>query len=414
MYIPFFNTKKIIICGWLLASACCLCAQLPGDSITLNFRVGRALVDSGYMENRRALHHMEELFADTAFTSRIDSIRIHSYASPDGRLTFNKQLAHRRSAALKGYLVWKYPHLDQYRIRIHSQASGWERLLPAIENDADVPCRKQVTEILISDIPDIEKQIRLQHLAGGKAYRYLAARYLPAWRNASVCTIWMKDENKKPTITAIKEMQGVANPTSLVETELSYLMQDHPYTYKVKRPLLAVKTNLLFDVAMMPNVEVEVPIRNRWSLNGEVMFPWWLFENDKYCLQILMGSVEGRYWLGNRKKKDVLTGHFLGLYAGGGKYDLQWDRDGYQGEFFIAAGLSYGYAMKIARNLRLEFNLGIGLLRTNYEYYHPLDNYQTLLWQHNGRYTWFGPTKAKVSFVWLLHHKVKVKKGGIK
>lgn len=178
------------------------------------------------------------------------------------------------------------------------------------------------------------------------------------------------------------------------------------------KPLFALKTNLLFDAALMPNVEVEVPIGKRWSVNGELMFPWWLMDGDKYCLQILMGGAEGRYWLGNRNRnrRRVLTGHFLGLYAGAGKYDLQWDRNGYQGEFFIAAGISYGYALKIARNLSLEFSLGIGLLRTNYEHYHAIENFQTLLWQDSGRYTWLGPTKAKISFVWLLNGKTK--KGG--
>lgn len=106
----------------------------------------------------------------------------------------------------------------------------------------------------------------------------------------------------------------------------------------------------------------------------------------------------------------MLTGHFLGLYAGGGKYDLQWGEKGYQGEFFIAAGVSYGWATRIARHLHLEFNIGIGLLRTDYRHYHARDNYQTLLWQENGKYTWFGPTKAKISLVWLLNRRVK--KGG--
>ena len=169
--------------------------------------------------------------------------------------------------------------------------------------------------------------------------------------------------------------------------------------------MLALKTNLLFDAALMPNVEVEVPLGKRWSLDGELMFPWWKLKGDKYCLQILMGGLEGRYWLGQRERYDVLTGHFLGLYAGGGKYDLQWKRDGYQGEFFIAAGISYGYAHRIARNLRLEYNIGVGLLRTDYRYYHARDNYQTLLWQENGRYTWLGPTKLKISLVWLLSRK---------
>lgn len=177
-----------------------------------------------------------------------------------------------------------------------------------------------------------------------------------------------------------------------------------------KIPILALKTNLLFDAAMIPNMEVEVPLGRRWSVNGEYMFPWWLLKDDKYCLQILAGGLEGRYWLGNRKKRPVLTGHFLGFYAGGGKYDLQWERDGYQGEFFIASGLSYGYAHRIARNLRLEYSVGIGLLRTGYRHYHARDNYQVLLWQNDGNYTWLGPTKIKISLVWTLNRRIK--KGG--
>lgn len=180
-----------------------------------------------------------------------------------------------------------------------------------------------------------------------------------------------------------------------------------------RRPLLALKTNLLFDAALMPNVEIEVPVGKRWSVNGEYAFPWWQFGRGKYCMQVLMGGLEGRYWLGSRKSREdreVLTGHFLGLYAGGGKYDLQWGEKGYQGEFFIAAGVSYGWATRIARHLHLEFNIGIGLLRTDYRHYHARDNYQTLLWQENGKYTWFGPTKAKISLVWLLNRRVK--KGG--
>lgn len=179
-----------------------------------------------------------------------------------------------------------------------------------------------------------------------------------------------------------------------------------------KRPLLAIKTNFLFDAALMPNIEVELPLHKRWSLNGELLFPWWLADGDKYCLQILMGSLEGRYWLGNRENREVLTGHFLGLYAGGGKYDLQWNRNGYQSELFTAAGVSYGYAHKIARNLRLEYSIGVGLLHTHYKHYHTLDNYKTLLWQDNGRYTWLGPTKLKISLVWLLNRQVKTQKGG--
>ena len=414
----------------------------------LHFRFDRSLVDSGYRNNSHTLRALHELLSDSLTAAGIDTISIRAYSSPDGDGTYNHNLARRRSRAMKGYLVWKYPHLDQHSIHTGAGVEGWEALLPLIEDSPGIPCRKQVMEILSSDAPAEVKEIRLKAAGGGSAYRYIRRNILPELRNASVCTVWLK----KPQFTAILEgirketltslphsgrTQGIFSPAYEKGVDASTMpgMTNRGadvtgisgmigpsqsiapvFTGKApKRPFIALKTNLLFDLALMPNVEVEVPFGNRWSLNGELMFPWWLFDGDKYCLQILSGGLEGRYWLGsrqNRENRKVLTGHFLGLYAGGGKYDLQWDRNGYQGEFFIAAGISYGYSTPIARNLNLEFSLGIGLLRTGYEHYHARDNYRTLLWQNNGRYTWVGPTKAKISLVWMLNRKMK--KGGEK
>ena len=169
--------------------------------------------------------------------------------------------------------------------------------------------------------------------------------------------------------------------------------------------MFALKTNLLFDVALIPNFEIEIPIGRHWSVNGEYMFPWWLLDGDKYCLEIMAGGTRSTLLAAAIQTTEATRhtdGHFVGLYAGGGKYDLQWKTNGYQGEFFIAAGFSYGYAHKLSRHLHLEFNIGIGLLRTDYRHYHARNNYQTLQWQENGRYTWFGPTKAKVSLYGCL------------
>ena len=55
----------------------------------------------------------------------------------------------------------------------------------------------------------------------------------------------------------------------------------HPATH----PLFALKTNLLFDVALIPNFEIEIPIGRHWSVNGEYMFPWWLLDGDKTALK---------------------------------------------------------------------------------------------------------------------------------
>ena len=399
---------------------------MESKRLVLHFRFDRSLVDSGYRDNRHTIQALWELLADSCRTAYIDSISIRAYSSPDGNGMYNQRLANRRAKAVKGYLVWKYPHLDQYRIHTSANVENWEGLLTIIENTPNMPYREQVMKILASRTQNEQKEARLKSVGGGAAYRYIQKYILPELRNASVCTVWVRQADEKLLIT--KETTPVFHchcrpdrqSVNIERTKLHVGIAGQAGNdkgmatrrgSKKKVPFLALKTNLLFDLAMMPNIEAELPIGKRWSINGELMFPWWLFDGDKYCMQILSGGLEGRYWLGNREKRKVLNGHFLGLYAGGGKYDLQWDRNGYQGEFFIAAGVSYGYAMNIAKNLNLEFSLGVGLLRTTYEHYHTLDNYQTLLWQNNGRYTWFGPTKAKISLVWMLNRRVK---GGAK
>lgn len=152
-----------------------------------------------------------------------------------------------------------------------------------------------------------------------------------------------------------------------------------------------------------------------------MVFPWWLWEQEQNCLQVVNANLEGRYWLGNRttrrngSPRPVMTGWFAGLYAGGGYYDLEWEKRGYQGEFFITAGLSAGYAHPIGRNLRMEYAVGAGYLKTNYRYYEARTNPHTGAWelyrQNDGRFSWLGPTRAKVSLVWMLHTHRRQKGG---
>jgi len=36
-----------------------------------------------------------------------------------------------------------------------------------------------------------------------------------------------------------------------------------------QRTVLALKNNLLYDLALAPNIEVEIPLNRRWSVNAE-------------------------------------------------------------------------------------------------------------------------------------------------
>ena len=90
------------------------------------------------------------------------------------------------------------------------------------------------------------------------------------------------------------------------------------------------------------------------------------------------------------------------------------DSDGSQGDFFDA-GLSLGYAHRIgrSRSLRMEYTLGVGYLRSNYEAYDRVRDTKygdikvvRYPWETR-RLNWIGPTRARISLVWLLHYRKK-------
>ena len=108
-----------------------------------------------------------------------------------------------------------------------------------------------------------------------------------------------------------------------------------------------------------------------------------------------------------------MTGFFTGLSVGGGYYDFMLNnkRTGIQGEFYIMAGLSAGYAHSISSNdrVRLEYALGLGYLQTRYRKY-TWDDFDYVLVAPREQ-VWktsiLGPTQAKVSVVWMLFKNKK-------
>ena len=181
----------------------------------------------------------------------------------------------------------------------------------------------------------------------------------------------------------------------------------YDYGQRQEKTAFAVKTNLLFDAATALNIELEAPIGKGWSLAGEYIFPWWLWENKQNAFELISGSLELRHWFGDRDNRSLLTGWFGGFSLGGGYYDLEKDRKGYQGEFFSPI-LSGGYAHEISRNgrWRMEYALGLGYIRTKYREYDAktgYDNEWHLIYQKSGTYRYFGPVRAKVSLVFTFN-----------
>lgn len=160
--------------------------------LVLHFRFDRSMVDYGYRDNNRILAAMHKIFADSLCVSRIDSVCIQAFSSPEGDADYNRRLALRRAQAVKGYLVWKYPGLNQYRIRTSAQAESWDALRDVALNDTLLPCRDEILQILKLNTGEKRKEALLKKLNTGIPYRHISQWILPELRNASICTVYMR------------------------------------------------------------------------------------------------------------------------------------------------------------------------------------------------------------------------------
>ena len=193
------------------------------------------------------------------------------------------------------------------------------------------------------------------------------------------------------------------------EVQTRQVVERAPRERRPVKPLFAVNTNLLYDAATAINLGAEFPIGKRVSIGAEVVFPWWLLK-DQRAFELLAGTLDVRIWLGNRDRRDKMTGWFVGPYGGAGYYDIEWKTAGRQGEFWHVGAMG-GFAHKINRSgsLRLEYTLGLGYLNTDYRAYKPMLAAEDERWHliedpdNDGVLHYYGPTRVGVSLVWLIH-----------
>ena len=394
--------------------------------------------------NRETWTSLDSLLANSGRACGPDSIILSSPERYSGTKTQADLSARERSREVKAFLCNRYPQTDPTRIAIRKGKEYWAALRELIVADREVPDREDVLALIDYHHPNPAKmQDFLQHLDARIPYRYIAAKVLPKLERTEIKIILPRPQEarEKPAAAETAKQTEITGPVTVARDTVLAPTPPAPATevprqreaarevreetktmtrpqkgkeHKAKRkkekaseakktgndPVLALKNNLLYDLALAPNIEVEIPVGKQWSVNAEYKCPWWSNTDKEFCYQLLSGGAEGRFWLGNRRIRSRLTGHFVGVYAEGGIYDFQFKGDGYRGKYYAAAGLTYGYSARVSRRLAFEFSLGIGYLTTKYQKYTPYE--ESLIWTSSGQYNFTGPTKAKVSLVWLL------------
>ena len=398
---------------------------LPGegkgaDNASLHFRRDVSRYEAEYLENREALISLGQILNE-AGTEGIESIHVVAYASPEGVREHNLKLSRARAAALPA-LVEQYLPAYASLITVEAGGEAWEPLRQRIVQDTLIneASRSKILRILDDNSvgPDTKKW-RLENRLGndpvaGNLYRYLLNEHYKYLRCLYITVSYKEKEPEEtvqpapepapvPVVPDVEPQPQVIEPEPIPEETAP--ASDTIYT----RPILAVSTNLLYDLAITPNVAVEVPLGKHWSVYADYTFPWWVNRTNNMAWQQLKFDVGGRYWFGRRGANDpmeVLRGHFVGLDLGIGYYDLEPRHTGWQGEF-LTAGLEYGYGWVLGKNKkwRLDAFGGAGIIYTHYRYYEGNAGDTKLLWQYNGRYTWFGPVKLGASIKYIFTTK---------
>ena len=394
--------------------------------VCIGFRVGSSLLDPKFGNNEANLNDviqfLNEVRNDT--TIELTQVKFCGSASPEGGSKLNRKLAKRRCANMEQYVRQRIM-LPEDIIKRQEWSDAWQKLAIYVEN-SDMPNKKEVLHELLETpeytynkygaLVDSRKK-RLMDMNYGRTWNYMLDKFFPSVRNASAILVTIRKKNEpapepqpEPVVEEPKQPEPVVQPEPIVDT---------------KQPAyFAIKTNMLYDALLVPNVGVEFSLGKRWSVAADWMYGWWSRNKSHRYWRVYGGGLTVRKYFGAKAAEKPLQGHHIGINAQMLTYDIEFGGKGYMGgkpggtlwdRMNYTVGAEYGYSMPVARRLNIDFSLAAGYMGGRYYEYTPLDGHY--VWQATKNRKWIGPTKVEVSLVWLLGHgnyNTKTKKGGEK
>ena len=174
-----------------------------------------------------------------------------------------------------------------------------------------------------------------------------------------------------------------------------------------KPAYFALKNNLLYDAALLPNLGIEVYLGAQWSLAVNGNLSWWTFNEPiekKWFHRIQTVGAELRYWFDS---PFPLHGQAIGFYGKTGNYDLRLfpsneNSKGWLSNRSWSTGFSYAYSVPISCYFNIEFAFSVGYIGGKYYPYNYCVEDQWWAQQEEKERNYFGPTQAGISLVWLV------------
>ena len=166
----------------------------------------------------------------------------------------------------------------------------------------------------------------------------------------------------------------------------------------------AVRTNVLYDAFLLPTLGVEWRVNRDLGVKLDGSLSWWGGEYGKVQKMWLV-NPEVRWYLLDKKR------FYVGVSGSYGEYNIYkymlggiFSKDtGYQGKLWNA-GLTAGYQLNLSRDFSIDFNLGLGYTRSEYDSFGMTDGVRVYKERNKSKHFW-GLTQAGISLVWTIGSK---------
>lgn len=358
--------KKIISCliiGFILCSSLNAQTTQEGNKGTasdstfvFHYPPCIQMFKADYKSNRQTLQLLKKRLQ--TFSKGKDTLYVNGYSGECENDSRNQRTAFHRCINLKGYLI------NYYGLR--------ERDFKTVNTPHNHPDLGDIVVISYSSLPPL-KQMEED-----------VSKSLPAEKE-------QKTEEITPVVVEketepVREEQEIKEEIQQVEQQVTPVQQEvKSEPEQTDKPMqtdesvsapqtssryVAVKTNLAAWAGTIMNLAADVQVSEHFSVELPVLWcPWHV--SSKHAVKTFTIQPEGRYWLARPGK-----GHFFGVHAHIGWFNVKWNRDRYQDTSrpLLGAGISYGYLLPLGEHWAGEFTLGAGYANMKYDTYYNIGN----------------------------------------
>lgn len=391
---------------------------------SLSFRRDRYRYEPAYLDNAQAAAMLRD-FVKAAGPGNIDSVSVVAWASPEGVYEHNLMLSRRRAAEFEA-AVRSCIGLEREGLNLQIRAGGeaWDLLQRRVEADTLLPGDVRSRLLALLSDGSVGKDTikwRLARTLGtapgvGDVYQYLLQKHYRYLRCLEITLFYRNPVPVGPIRRdSVAAVQGTPVPAGVSVPHGRGISP--PPQEKPLHPVLAVSTNLLFDICYIPgygltsipNVKLEYYPRSagRWSAGISLDWPMWRHPAEHRYFQIQNISLHARWYWG-RRHVDDRRGPYLTAIANLGRYGIGWAEKGWEGEG-AGGAVGIGYKRSLFGSRRLWWDAGIaaGFFYSRYDpyvwgndatrrYYYDYDGAPQDFVARNHSLSWLGPLR-----VWL-------------